>query len=143
MLSVADATGGPPISLDEPFVRSLVDNAPLYRNQMLCPVPGVRMLAFVPLADAIVVPPNGYAHIPVIGLLDVHGGMLPRADVQSRLLAFLAGAPVGDQLGAAFPIVQRAMSGWQAPALALRLNPAWHAAGQPDASFDQNGCAAR
>ena len=143
MLAVAGATGGPPISLDEPFVRSLLDDAPLFRNEMLCPVPSVRMLAFVPLADAIVVPPDRYARIPVIGLLDVHGGMLPRKDVQRELLAFLAGAPAEDRPGEAFPIVQRAMSGWQAPALALRLNPVWHAADQPDASFDQNGCAAR
>jgi hypothetical protein len=143
MLALAAETGGPPISLDEPFVRSLVDDAPLFRNQMLCPVHGVRTVAFVPLADALVVPPDRYARIPVVGLLDVHGGMLARENVQRELLAFLAGAPAEDRPGEAFPIVQRAMSGWQAPALALRLNPAWHAGDQPDASFDQNGCAGR
>jgi hypothetical protein len=143
MLAVADSTGGPPISPDEPFVRSLLDDAPLYRNQMLCPVPGVRMLAFVALADALVVPPDRYAHIPAVGLVDVHAGMLPRASVQRVLLAFLAGGSVDDRPGRAFTMVQKATSGWQAPALALRLNPGWHAADQPDASFDQNGCAAR
>ena len=143
MLAAAGFTGGPPISPDEPFARSLLDDAVLYRNQMLCPVPGIRMVAFVPLADATVVPPDGYAHIPVVGLLDVHGGMLPRADVQRELLAFLAGGPARGHSGPAFPIVQKAAAGWQAPALALRLNPAWHAAGQPDASFGQNGCAVR
>lgn len=143
MLAAAGFTGGPPISPDEPFARSLLDDAVLYRNQMLCPVPGIRMLAFVPLADATVVPPDGYAHVPVVGLLDVHGGMLPRADVQREMLAFLAGGPARGHSSRAFPIVQKAASGWQAPALALRLNPAWHAAGQPDASFGQNGCAVR
>jgi hypothetical protein len=143
MLAAAGFTGGPPISPDEPFARSLMEDAVLYRNQMLCPVPGVRLVAFVPLADAMVVPPDRYAHVPVVGLLDVHGGMLPRADVQRELLAFLADRPVHDHPGPAFPIVQKATSGWQAPALGLRLNPRWEAAGQPDASFDQNGCAAR
>lgn len=140
MLALTRATGGPPISLDEPFVRSLLDNAALYRNQMLCPVPGVRMAAFVPLGDAVAVPPDRYARIPVVGLLDVHGGMLPRADVQRELLGFLAGGPIDDDPGWAFPVVQAATSGWQAPALALRLNPVWHAGSQPDASLDQNGC---
>jgi hypothetical protein len=110
---------------------------------MLCPVPGVRIVAFVPLADAAVVPPDQYAHIPVVGLVDIHGGMLPRADVQRQLLAFLADGQVDGGTGGWFPIVQRATSGWQAPALALRVNPAWHAADQPDAAFDENGCTAR
>jgi hypothetical protein len=143
VLAAAGFTGGPPISPDEPFARSLLDDAVLYRDQMLCPVPGVRIMAFVPLADAMVVPPDRYAHIPVVGLLDLHGGMLPREDVQRELLAFLAGGPAHDHASPAFPIVQKAASGWQVPALALRINPAWHAAGQPDASFDQYGCAAR
>jgi hypothetical protein len=142
MLSVAGATGGPAISPDQPFERSLLDDAVLYRDRMLCPVAGVRILAFVPLADAIVVPPDRYAHIPVVGLVDVHAGMLPRPEVQRALLAFLGGGQVDSGPGGWFPVVQKAASGWQVPALALRINPAWHAAGQPDASFDGNGCAA-
>jgi hypothetical protein len=143
MLTINRATGGQPISPDEPFVRSLMDDAVLYRDQMLCPVPGVRIAAFVPLPDAAVVPPDRYAHVPVVGLIDLHGGMLPRADVQRQLLAFLAGGAVDGGTGRWFPIVQKATSGWQAPALALRLNPTWHAADQPDSAFDENGCAAR
>ena len=113
MLAAAGFTEGPPISPDEPFARSLLDDAVLYRNQMLCPVPGIRMVAFVPLADATVVPPHRYAHIPVVGLLDVHGGMLPRADVQRELLAFLTGGPARGHSGPALPIVQEAASGWR------------------------------
>jgi hypothetical protein len=143
MLSVARATGGQPISPDEPFVRSLLDDAVLYRDQMLCPVPGVRIVAFVPLPDAVVVPPDRYAHVPVVGLVDLHGGMLPRADVQRQLLAFLAGGSVDGGTGRWFTTVQKATSGWQVPALALPLNPVWHATGQPDAAFDENGCTAR
>jgi hypothetical protein len=141
MLSVAGATGGPAISPDQPFERSLLDDALLYRDRMLCPVAGVRIVAFVPLADAIVVPPDRYAHIPVVGLVDVHAGMLPRPEVQRALLAFLAGGQVDSGPGRWFPVVQKSASGWQVPALALRVNPAWHAEGQPDASFDGNGCA--
>ena len=50
--------GGLPNSADEPFIRSLMDNAPLFRgNRMLCPVDGIQSIAFLPTLDAAAVPP--------------------------------------------------------------------------------------
>lgn len=54
MFAVVRGTSGSHASPDEPFVRSVVDNAPFYRTSMLCPVPGVRVIVFVPISEAAV-----------------------------------------------------------------------------------------
>ena len=59
---------------DEPFIRSLLDNAPFYRNQLMCPVPGVRMIAFLPTTTATEAPPCDYTGIPVFQTPGVHAG---------------------------------------------------------------------
>ncbi|MEV6796794.1 hypothetical protein AB0M91_00400 [Micromonospora rifamycinica] len=124
---------------DDPFIRSLLDDAPFYRNQLMCPVPGVRMLAFLPTTTATEAPPGDYTGIPVFQMPGVHGGLLGRSLVQDRLIHFLAGVPESRQRRE-YPLLQQLGAGWQAPPLAIRVNPAWDDRRQPDPSFTGRVC---
>ncbi|MEV0939030.1 hypothetical protein [Micromonospora wenchangensis] len=124
---------------DEPFIRSLLDDAPFYRNRLMCPVPGVRMVAFLPTSTATEAPPGEYTGIPVFQMPGVHGGLLGRSLVQDRLIHFLAGVPES-RMRREYPLLQQLGAGWQAPPLAIRVNPAWNDVRQPDPSFTGKVC---
>lgn len=140
MFAVVRATSGSHESPDEPFVRSVLWHAPLYRTRMLCPVPGVRVIAFVPFTEALVTPPDNVIGVPVVELPGLHAGLLGEPDVQRRISAFLNGHPAGSQPGLGYTVLQRAAGAWQAPALPLGLNPVWHADHLPDPTFGQWPC---
>jgi hypothetical protein len=140
MLAVVRWSSGTPVSPDEPFARSVVDHGPLYRDTMLCPAPGLRVVAFLPTASAVVVPPNAGPTAPVVELPGLHASLLGRPDVQRLIAAFLNGGGVGHHTGWYYPVIQKAAAAWQAPALAVHVNPAWPARA-PDVSFGQDGCA--
>jgi hypothetical protein len=140
LLWVVRLTNSSQISPDEPFVRSVLDRAPLYRNRMLCPVPGVRMMGILPTAEAAVVPPELHPDIPVLELPGVHASLESRADVQAQVHAFLSGDPPVDHAGGpGYSLIQTAGAAWQAPALPIRLNLAWPQYA-PDSSFGEDGC---
>ncbi|MEU5551501.1 hypothetical protein ABZ738_17165 [Micromonospora sp. NPDC047793] len=139
MFGVLHKGGGAGTGPDEPFIRSLVDNAPFYRNQLMCPVPGVRIVAFVPTSTAAEAPPGDYADIPVFQMPGVHGGLLDRALVEERLVAFLSGESI-EQERDEYPLLQRLGAAWQAPPLAIAANPAWAAFQQPDPAFTGKVC---
>lgn len=141
MFDVVRATSNSKVSPDDPFVRSILDNAPAYRGMILCPVPGVREIAFVPFSEAAVTPPqSATAGIPVVELPGIHAGLLGEPDVQQHMIAFLRGQPAGSSPGPGYAVIQRAAVAWQAPALALGINPAWHADHEPDPTFGQTPC---
>ncbi|MFI9529044.1 lipase family protein [Micromonospora rosaria] len=131
--------GGPDNGPDEPFIRSLLDDAPFYRNQLMCPVPGVRMVAFLPTTTATEAPPGQYTRIPVFQTPGVHAGFLHRAPVQDHLVTFLANADVS-QLRGEYELLQRLGAAWQAPPLAIHANPAWAHNRQPDPAFTGRVC---
>ncbi|WP_233514681.1 hypothetical protein [Micromonospora sp. LHW51205] len=131
--------GGPHAGPDEPFIRSLVDDAPFYRNQLMCPVPGIRMVAFIPTTTAAEAPPGDYSGIPVFQMPGVHGGLLNRSLVEDRLLTFLSGEPI-QQEREEYPLLQRLGAAWQAPPLPIAANPAWSAFRQPDPAFTGKVC---
>lgn len=145
LLSVASSE---PETPDVPVVRSLLDDAPFYRNQVLCPIPGVRMVAFVPTDTATVVPPGGHSHIPVLQMPSFHGGLIHRPVAHRQLVGFLEGNEIRDQERLDYAAIQRTAGAWQAPALALSVNPAWRTdpvTGGPrrddgDAAFDGHSC---
>ncbi|MEU1604081.1 hypothetical protein [Micromonospora matsumotoense] len=139
LFGVVDVFGGTGTGPDEPFIRSLLDNAPFYRNQLMCPVPGVRMVAFLPTTTATEAPPGDYTGIPVFQTPGVHGGLLGRSLVQDRLIHFLAGVPESRKRRE-YPLLQQLGAGWQAPPLAIRINPAWNDRRQPDPSFTGRVC---
>ena len=91
MLSLLRDSGSAPISPAEPFVRSIVANAPLYCNQMLCPTPGVRSIAFLDLAAAAVAPPGPLSGIPVIEQPGGHASLEGTAQDRANAIRFLQG----------------------------------------------------
>jgi hypothetical protein len=125
LVGAISAISGVQVSADEPFVRSLLDQAPLYRDHMLCPVPGVRMIAFLPFADAVLAPPATPIAIPAIEEPGLHALLLTRPSVQQRIVRFLHGDPVDSAVSVQFRLIQLAAGAWQTPPLAARLNSAW------------------
>ncbi|MET8908956.1 hypothetical protein [Micromonospora sp. NPDC004551] len=123
-----------PTTPDEPFIRSLLDGAPFYRYQMLCPVPGVRMVAFLPTVTAAEAPPGEPMRIPVVEVPAFHGGIIGRVTATDQLISFLAGADITRTRREYGPL-ERLGEAWQAPALAIRVNPVWRAAAQPGRPF--------
>ncbi|MEU5938982.1 hypothetical protein ABZ807_07285 [Micromonospora sp. NPDC047548] len=141
VFGLADVFGGG-VGPDEPFVRSLMDNAPFYRNDLMCPVPGVRILAFLPTTTATEAPPGEYSAIPVFQMPGVHGGLLPRPLIQARLVNFLAGEPVSHP-ERGYALLQEVAAAWQAPPLPLSVNPVWQGSRVPDAAFTGRICQPR
>ncbi|TDC44330.1 hypothetical protein E1166_00035 [Micromonospora sp. KC213] len=125
---------------EEPFIRSLLDEAPFYRNEMLCPVRGVRLIAILPLNDAIAVPAELNAEIPVVEVAGLHGQLLRQRRVLATVADHIAGKPVPEQTRWDYAILERAAGAWQAPPLPLALNPAWHAEDQPDRALRPEPC---
>ncbi|MDI5937775.1 MULTISPECIES: hypothetical protein [Micromonospora] len=132
-------SGGPGNGPDEPFIRSLLDDAPFYRNGFMCPVSGVRMVAFLPYTTAAEAPPGDYTGIPVFQTIGVHGGLLDRTQVRDNLVAFLAGASV-QRTRAEYTLIQRLTAAWQAPPLDISANPAWADVREPDPAFTGRVC---
>ena len=124
---------------DEPFIRSILENAPFYRNRTLCPVPGVRIIGFLPTASAVEAPPGRYTEIPVFQLPTFHGGLIGRRSVQSQIVIVLEGGlPSGQRRE--YTLFQRLGAAWQAPPLAVSVNPAWRDVRQPDQAFSGRIC---
>ncbi|PZF88296.1 hypothetical protein [Micromonospora deserti] len=140
MFKLMEATSEAPDTPDSPFIRSLLDDAPFYRNRLLCPVPGVRMIALLPTVDAITIPAEINAQIPVIQMAGFHGHLIDRPAGLRHLADHLTGKPPSNLLRWEYSALQRVAGAWQAPALPLALNPAWHAADQPDAALRREPC---
>jgi hypothetical protein len=141
IIAVVRATSGARLSVDEPFIRSLLDDGLLYRDRMLCPVPGIRMIAFMPTDSAIADPPADPPSIVVVQVPGLHGTLYGRPDVQRRVVAFLdRDDPTAVSVGY-YPLVQRAAVAWQAPALRPGLNSVWRPGRAPaTGSSAQPGC---
>ncbi|MFG2055168.1 hypothetical protein ACGFI9_14145 [Micromonospora sp. NPDC048930] len=127
---------------DEEFVRSVLANAPFYRNRILCPVGGVRMIAFLPTISAAEAPPGEYSRIPVFEAPAFHGGLLGQRTVEDRVVAFLAGEPV-EQPRREYRLLQRLGAAWQAPPLLLTVNPLWSATREADPAQTGRVCEPR
>src|SRR5262249_2671164 len=105
---------------------SLLDNAPLIRAKpMLCPVKGVKIIAFVPAADAAAVPPGIHAEIPVVQVPGIHGLLISQPLTKPRLVAFLNEGRTEPHGRWDYSAIQRAGAAWQSPGLRVPYNPAW------------------
>jgi hypothetical protein len=140
VLAVIGLRHATPISADEPFIRSVLADAPFFRNRMLCPVPGVRMMAFLPSADAATIPPGAFLGIPADNLPAFHGGLIGYPAELRRLVDFLNGTNLSTTQHPYYSFVQSASGVWQAPVLALSVNPVWPAGNQPDAALHGTAC---
>ncbi|MFG3687086.1 hypothetical protein [Micromonospora sp. NPDC047740] len=119
---------------DEPFVRSLLDGATFYRYQILCPIPGVRVVAFLPTVSAAEAPPGQKLQIPVVEVPTFHAGIIGRKSADDVLISFLAGANVNHPRREFGPL-QQLGDAWHAPALAIQLNPVWRPTAPPGRPF--------
>lgn len=136
MLDLEHLASGAQETADEPFVRSILDNAPFYRGQMMCPVAGVRTIAFLPYASAAVAPPGPLSDVPVVEVPGLHGEIADAPRVRSDLLRFVHGGKVRPRKALGYQLIRDAAAAWDAPPLPLALVPAWHyRSGAPDASF--------
>jgi hypothetical protein len=141
IFAVVDRIGGSGLSTDAPFIRSLLDDGPRYHDRMLCPVPGLRMIAFLPIVDAIADPPGPEPAIPVVVVPERHAMDYGRAETQRRLIAFLNGEPPTPTPMGLYRAVRAAAAGWQAPSLSPGLNSAWNAR-RADTASRISGCSA-
>lgn len=117
------------VRADGGFARSLVSHAQWFRTTMMCPVPGVRVTAFLPTASASVVPPGHGFHVTTVELRGLHGTLVAPGEELERITAALRGRPVhGDEL-TVYRLIQDAAAGWQAPELPLDYVDAWRSAG--------------
>jgi hypothetical protein len=125
---------GSTVSADEPFVRSILAAGPYFRNRMLCPVPGIRIVAFLPTASAAAVPPAGHlSGVPVVELRAVHGSLTDHGALRDTILTTLTGGSLPTQDLTSYELVQGAAAGWQAPSLPLAYVPTWRSNQTPDA----------
>jgi pimeloyl-ACP methyl ester carboxylesterase len=121
---IVNLVSGSRNSPDEPFVRSLLEQAPFYRFETLCPIPGVRVIAFLPTVSAAETTPGSYSNVPVFELPALHGGLLGKSVVNDQLTDFLAGMDI-NKPRSEYPLLQVLGAAWQAPTLAIILNPVW------------------
>ncbi len=145
IFAVVSAANGLPNSADEPFVRSLMDNAPLFRgNRLLCPHRGVRTLAFLPSGDAISVSPWIHPRVPVVEVSSVHGILIDDPDVRQRLADFIRTGRQEQHRLWGYAALQWAGAAWQAPSLRGQWNPAWReVAGRSNRNFRPDMCLMR
>ncbi len=109
---------------DEPFVRSLLEGAPFYRFQTMCPIPGVRVVAFLPTVTAAESTPGPFTRIPVVEVPSLHVGLLGQRMVHDKVIDFLAGANP-THVRSEYGLIQRLGAAWQAPLLTVNVNPVW------------------
>lgn len=130
-----------------PMVRSLVAEAPLFRQRSLCPVPGIRVVALLPLSAAVAEPLGPVAGVPDAVVPAIHADLLSLGTTRRLIERVLRGGapttPAG--LGLAFQILRYASGAWSSPPLALDEVAAWRRDGgarSGDAAFGTYGCPA-
>ncbi|MEU3454649.1 hypothetical protein ABZ671_13745 [Micromonospora sp. NPDC006766] len=109
------------IDTDAPFLRSLLDNPQRYRDQMFCPVPGTRLVAFVTLDAALADRPGGPVEVPFVLVDTLHGGAYDSGDVRRQIVAFLDGEEIPAAGTGVYRVLRATAVAWQAPPLRLSL----------------------
>ena len=101
------------------FLRSIVADGPLVRRLNSCPVPAVRQVGLLSLADAVGVPPHLRPAFRTIVLPFFHGGMLQRRSIDRMVGRILDREPVhsSQAMSALASAVSWAASSWQVPDL--------------------------
>ncbi|SCL29295.1 hypothetical protein GA0074692_2699 [Micromonospora pallida] len=134
MYTLANLGSGTDDQPDEPFVRSLLEDAPFYRFQTMCPIPGVRVVAFLPTVTAAESTPGRFTEIPVVEVPSLHVELLGRRMVHDKVIDFLAGANFR-HISSEYGLIQRLGAAWQAPLLTVNVNPVWRSKAPPGPAF--------
>jgi alpha-beta hydrolase superfamily lysophospholipase len=111
----------------QPFLRSIVQDAPALRSVLSCPVAGVRQYAVLPLADAVASGNAKPLGIPTAVVPAFHGGLLGDPTADAMIQDVLGGGtPSNSGLwSVAERVIGPASSAWQVPDLPLSINSAW------------------
>lgn len=116
------------LSPTDPFLRSILSEAPQLGSVLSCRVPNVRQFEVLPLADAVASPSPVPGSIPTAVVPAFHGGLIgsPAADrvidevLDGRTPATTTGWTLADT------VIRRASAAWQVPTLVRSDNPVWH-----------------
>lgn len=119
MMAVVRWSSGLQIDTDAPFLRSLLDSPQRYRDQMFCPVPGTRVVAFVTLDSVLAGRPGSPVEVPFVLVNALHGGAYDNREVQRQIVAFLNGEAVPTTGEEMYRLLRAAAVAWQAPPLRL------------------------
>jgi len=115
------------VSPGTPLFASIERDAPMLQTALSCPPPTVRLVAILPLADAVASPIVGSLGPPTVVVPAFHSGTLGDPSVDQVVISLLEGNPVPHPGG--WSRFDRALRGaataWQVPELALSVNPAW------------------
>ncbi|MFU8876163.1 esterase/lipase family protein [Micromonospora sp. SL4-19] len=131
IMAVVRWSSGLQIDTDAPFLRSVLNNPQRYRDQMFCPVPGTRLVAFVPLDAALAGRPGSPIEVPFVLVDSAHGGAYDSNEVQRQIVAFLHGEALPTAGAAVYRILRAAAAAWQAPPLRLALVASGSAEDEP------------
>jgi hypothetical protein len=108
------------LSPESPFLESVDQLAPLLRQVLDCPAPGVRQVAILPLADATAAPPDSGLPFTSVVVPAFHGGLVGNSAADGIIAAALRG-PVSTDPGLddLDGLIAASASAWQVPDLAL------------------------
>ena len=120
----------------QPFLRSIVQDAPALRSVLSCPVAGLRQYAVLPLADAVASGNAKPLGIPTAVVPAFHGGLLGDPTADTMIQDVLGGGtPSNSGLwSVAERVIGPASSAWQVPDLPLSINSAWSQPTSPDSA---------
>jgi hypothetical protein len=107
---------------DLPFVRSMLDHRDALEFGLMCPQPGVRERAIVPVAEAMSGIQPGSGDLPVRVVGGFHGTAVSPGEVSGELTAMLHGSQDGGSSGLWHWVNQAvgaSAAAWQTPPLAL------------------------
>lgn len=126
---------------DMPFLRSLVDRAPAYRDHTLCLFPGVRTYLLLPLEGALTVYRGPISRIGWTAFPGFHASLLDGPETQQIVANVLTGKQESHQgWKVAFELIHGAAGAWQSPALPLHARSSWNAAPNSDPAFGNWHC---
>jgi hypothetical protein len=119
--------GAAPINLSpgNGFLRSIASAGPDLRGVAACPLPDVRQVGLLALADSVGVPPHLRVAFPTEVLARFHGGMLANPADDRLIGRILVSGSVGPDgaLRAAADALSWAASAWQVPTLPRSYYP--------------------
>jgi hypothetical protein len=130
LLSEAFQSASPiDLSPENAFLASIDQAAPSLKAAMSCRIPGVHQFALLPLADAVVDPPDATLPFPSVVVLAFHGGVIESASGARLVADVLSHAAVQRDpvLDVAARVIRSAASPWRVPDLVLSDYP--HAPG--------------
>lgn len=119
------------LSPTDPFLRSIVEDAPQIGSVLSCRVSHVRQFEVLPLADAVASPAPVSSAIPTVVVPAFHGGLIGTTTSDQVIDEMLKGETPSSVTGwtVADRVIRGASAAWQVPTLVAADNPVWHAGG--------------